>query len=132
MEFLSGGYYKPTIHRVVQPAGDQRGHNRLCVMYFAMPQDDIMLLPLAESPVLQRVGIERRVEDSMAPTMNAWRTARVRHVSFCTFGYITRPKNRVLGRTGPLVWQRVQHSRVWKKKLWKGSSSDITFDLNHP
>ncbi|KZT08200.1 Clavaminate synthase-like protein [Laetiporus sulphureus 93-53] len=29
MEFLSGGFYKPTIHRVVQPPEDQRGRTRL-------------------------------------------------------------------------------------------------------
>ena len=80
MDFLSGGYYKPTIHRVVQPPTDQRGFNRLCVMYFGMPQDNVMLLPLTESPVLQKVGIERRVVDDQAPTMNGWRTARVRYV----------------------------------------------------
>ena len=59
-------------------------------MYFGMPQDDVRLLPASESPVLQRVGIERRVEDADAPTMNGWRTARVRYVwnSTCIFaGY---------------------------------------------
>ncbi|KAI0800148.1 hypothetical protein C8Q74DRAFT_394695 [Fomes fomentarius] len=78
MDFLTGGYYKPTIHRVVQPPVDQRQSTRLCVMYFAMPQDDVRLAPLSESPVLQKAGIERRFEDTEAPTMSGWRTARVR------------------------------------------------------
>ncbi|KDQ59557.1 hypothetical protein JAAARDRAFT_625236 [Jaapia argillacea MUCL 33604] len=78
MEFLSGGFFKPTVHRVVQPPRDQRPTNRLGVFYFGMPDDSVRLVPLAQSPVLERVGIERRFEDADAPTMDAWRTARTR------------------------------------------------------
>ncbi|KAG1733322.1 hypothetical protein EDB19DRAFT_1929108 [Suillus lakei] len=76
MDFLTGGYYKGTIHRVVQPTVDQRNHTRLGAFYFAMPNDDVKLVPMIESPVLQRVGIQRRCEDSEAPTMEHWRKAR--------------------------------------------------------
>lgn len=76
MEFMSGGYYKATIHRVVQPPADQRGYTRLGAFYFAMPDEDLPLVPLSESPVLQRVGIIRRCEDRDAPTMGAWRKGR--------------------------------------------------------
>lgn len=76
MDFLTGGYYKGTIHRVVQPAVDQRSYTRLGVFYFAMLNDDVKLVPMVESPVLQRAGIQRRCEDSEAPTMEKWRIAR--------------------------------------------------------
>ncbi|KAG2347243.1 Clavaminate synthase-like protein [Suillus weaverae] len=76
LDFLTGGYYKGTIHRVVQPAVDQRNYTRLGAFYFAMPNDDIKLVPMVESPVLQRVGIQRRCEDSEAPMMEHWRKAR--------------------------------------------------------
>lgn len=76
MEFLSGGYYKATIHRVVQPPEDQRGHPRLGLFYFTMPDDDVLLVPHAESPVLQRQGIKRCFEDAIAPTMGQWRKDR--------------------------------------------------------
>ncbi|KAJ7620241.1 hypothetical protein FB45DRAFT_929776 [Roridomyces roridus] len=76
MEFLSGGYYKATIHRVVQPPPDQRNHTRLGVFYFAMTDDNVRLVPLASSPVLQRVGFTRRCEDKDAPDMEAWRRGR--------------------------------------------------------
>lgn len=76
MEFLSGGYYKATIHRVVQPPPDQRGYTRLGVFYFCMPNDDVKLIPHAESPVLQKHGIYRRCDDADAPTMEQWRKAR--------------------------------------------------------
>ena len=76
MEILSGGYYRSVIHRVVQPPPDQRGYPRLGLFYFAMADDDVRLVPYAESPVLQRVGIVRRFEDENAPTMEQWRRAR--------------------------------------------------------
>ena len=76
MEMLSGGFYKATIHRVVQPPRDQRGFTRLGAFYFAMCNDDVKLVPLTESPILQREGVVRKVEDSDAPTMCEWRKGR--------------------------------------------------------
>ena len=80
MDFLSGGYYKATIHRVVQPPEDQRGHPRLGLFYFTMPDDDVLLVPHVESPVLQREGIKRRFDDAVAPTMGQWRRNRLSRV----------------------------------------------------
>ena len=68
MEMFSGGYYKATIHRVVQPPVDQRGYTRLGLFYFAYANADVRLVPSKESPVLQRIGIMRRCEDKDAPT----------------------------------------------------------------
>ncbi|KAI9070315.1 Clavaminate synthase-like protein [Trametes sanguinea] len=76
MEFLSGGYYKGTIHRVRQPPIDQQGYRRLGVFYFASANEDVLLKPMVESPVLQRVGIVRRFDDEKAPTMDQYRKGR--------------------------------------------------------
>lgn len=76
MEFLTGGYYKATIHRVVQPPPDQRGYTRVGAFYFAMSDDAVKLIPHAESPVLQREGFVRRCADEDAPTMEQWRRGR--------------------------------------------------------
>ncbi|KAI0689339.1 hypothetical protein BC835DRAFT_1407866 [Cytidiella melzeri] len=76
MEFLSGGFYKATIHRVIQPPLDQRGYTRLGVFYFAIPEDDIRLVPVSGSPVLDKVGVRRRFDDADAPTAEVWRKAR--------------------------------------------------------
>ena len=76
MEFLSGGFYKATIHRVIQPPPDQRQYTRLGVFYFAMTDDRVRLSPLVESPVLQRVGVKRRFTDNEAPSMEEWRKGR--------------------------------------------------------
>ncbi|KAF9045063.1 Clavaminate synthase-like protein [Panaeolus papilionaceus] len=76
MEFLSGGYYRGTIHRVVQPPPDQQSYTRLGVFYFAMPNDDVVLAPLLESPVLQRVGVKDVLQGKQPPTMKEWRMSR--------------------------------------------------------
>jgi isopenicillin N synthase-like dioxygenase len=78
IDFLTGGYYKGTIHRVVQPPKDQRNCTRLGVFYFAMPNDDVKLIPMAESPVLQRDRFQRRHDDVEASTMEQWRRVRTR------------------------------------------------------
>ncbi|KAF8551423.1 Clavaminate synthase-like protein [Imleria badia] len=77
MEFFTGGFYKPTIHRVVKPPHDQSAYDRLGTFYFAAVDDDVTLLPLSHSPVLQRVGIERRYPDEDAPLAGAWRKERM-------------------------------------------------------
>ncbi|KIP02802.1 hypothetical protein PHLGIDRAFT_130532 [Phlebiopsis gigantea 11061_1 CR5-6] len=77
LEFLSGGFYKPTIHRVVQPPSDQRGYPRLGAFYFAVPDDNVRLVPLMQSPVIQREGIKRRFTDEDAPTVEEYRKGRV-------------------------------------------------------
>jgi len=78
IDFLTGGYYKGSIHRVVQPPKDQRNCTRLGVFYFAMPNDDVRLIPMSESPVLQKDRFQRRHEDVEASTMEQWRRARAR------------------------------------------------------
>lgn len=87
MEFLSGGFYKATIHRVIQPPVDQRGLDRLGAFYFGFPDDDVKLVPFSESPVLQREGIRRRFEDADAPTMEMWRKSRA-----TSYGYVELKK----------------------------------------
>ncbi|KAF5317467.1 hypothetical protein D9758_018040 [Tetrapyrgos nigripes] len=76
MEFLCGGFYPPTRHRVIQPPSDQRHLSRLGTFYFAMADDDVKLVPHEESPVLQRVGIKRLCSNDEAPTMEHWRKGR--------------------------------------------------------
>ncbi|EKM75875.1 hypothetical protein AGABI1DRAFT_45747 [Agaricus bisporus var. burnettii JB137-S8] len=76
MESLSGGHYRATIHRVVQPPRDQQGYPRVGLFYFAMADDNVRLEPVSQSPVLQRVGIKRRFDEDKTPTMEEWRKAR--------------------------------------------------------
>ena len=77
IEFLTGGFYKGTIHRVVQPPSDQRGHTRLGMIYFSFLNDDTSLAPIKGSSILEGAQLERKYEGDVAPTMEAWRVARV-------------------------------------------------------
>lgn len=61
LEFLSGGYLRSTVHRVVRPPEEQAGQPRLSLIYFARPQADVKLRPV-ESPLLKRLGLQREGE----------------------------------------------------------------------
>ncbi len=57
IEFLTGGYFKSTIHRVVKPPVDQQGHKRLGLIYFSDPAPYTVVDPEAvNSPKLERLG----------------------------------------------------------------------------
>src|SRR5882757_1113195 len=45
---------------------------KFTLFYFARADDDVKLVLMAESSVLQREGIERHWDDSQAPTMGKW------------------------------------------------------------
>lgn len=51
------GYLKSSIHRVVAPPKDQAHINRLGVIYMVRIEDDTDLIPIRESPVLQKRGL---------------------------------------------------------------------------
>lgn len=61
LSFLTGGYLKSTIHRVVLPPEDQRNVPRYGVIYFSGPDDSTLLKPV-ESPVLKRIQGEKARE----------------------------------------------------------------------
>ncbi|KAI0063998.1 Clavaminate synthase-like protein [Artomyces pyxidatus] len=74
-EYISGGYYKSAVHRVIKPPQDQDGYRRLGLFYFMYTGDHVRLQPLLESPVLQREGITKVLEGE-APTQETWRKNR--------------------------------------------------------
>ncbi|WFD30141.1 hypothetical protein MSPP1_001158 [Malassezia sp. CBS 17886] len=84
MHFLSGGYLKQTIHRVVAPPEDQAHYNRLGLFYFALFSDDTPLEPLTDSPVVREAYankdffMERHQQGLPAPTAGEWERMRVR------------------------------------------------------
>ena len=61
LEFLSGGYLRSTVHRVVRPPEEQAEQPRLSLIYFARPQADVKVRPV-ESPLLKRLGSQREGE----------------------------------------------------------------------
>lgn len=81
LEFLSGGFLRSTVHRVVRPPEDQADKPRMSLIYFARPEAKIVLEPV-DSPLLQRIGLgERSQKEKFAHKVTAEGTSRPLHVS---------------------------------------------------
>jgi isopenicillin N synthase-like dioxygenase len=77
LEFLSGGYLKSTVHRVVRPPKDQAEKPRLSLIYFARPEAAVKLGPV-RSPLLERLGLQKPIEKELASvTAEEWARARI-------------------------------------------------------
>jgi isopenicillin N synthase-like dioxygenase len=75
------GYLKLSIHRVVAPPPVQAHINRLGVLYMVRIEDDTNLVPVQESPVLQRLGLlENKTVDSDGKPVKARKWVRQRVV----------------------------------------------------
>ncbi|XPS98258.1 hypothetical protein M3J09_007467 [Ascochyta lentis] len=59
---LTGGWLKSSVHRVVAPPEDQREYSRTGLLYFARPHNDTKLLPITDSPVLEKAGVRPRFD----------------------------------------------------------------------
>ncbi|WVR09331.1 hypothetical protein IAU60_006397 [Kwoniella sp. DSM 27419] len=71
LSFLTGGYIKSTVHRVSIPPPDQNQYDRLGLLYFARPSNDLPLATI-DSPVLRRAGYTQNEFESgghPVPTM---------------------------------------------------------------
>lgn len=71
---LTGGWLKSSVHRVVAPPEDQRQYKRTGLLYFARPHNDTVLLPITDSPVLEKAGVRPRFEKEV--TMEQWVKAK--------------------------------------------------------
>jgi isopenicillin N synthase-like dioxygenase len=77
LSFLTNGYLKSSIHRVVAPPPDQAHLDRLGVLYFVRPEDDLVLRPV-DSPLLERLGLKKEVDSQeLVLTAGEWVKARV-------------------------------------------------------
>ncbi|KAI0838401.1 Clavaminate synthase-like protein [Hypoxylon sp. FL0890] len=54
---LTGGLIKSSVHRVHAPPADQAHIDRLGVLYFARPNNHVVLDPIQNSPLLNRLGL---------------------------------------------------------------------------
>ncbi|KAH8680725.1 putative 1-aminocyclopropane-1-carboxylate oxidase [Xylariales sp. PMI_506] len=79
LQFLTNGYLKSSIHRVVAPPKDQAHIDRLGVLYMVRIEDDTDLLPIEESPVLQKLGlVQERILDGDGKPVKAGEWVRQR------------------------------------------------------
>lgn len=76
LQFLSNGFLKSSIHRVVAPLSDQAHLDRLGVLYFVRPGDYVKLRG-AKSAVLKREGMLASEDDSGEVTAKDWISRRV-------------------------------------------------------
>lgn len=79
LQFLTNGFLKSSIHRVVVPPPDQSEIDRLGVLYFVRPENDLELKPV-QSGVLEKLGYKPDAENQLAEGITAgeWVKARVR------------------------------------------------------
>ncbi|EIM85375.1 Clavaminate synthase-like protein [Stereum hirsutum FP-91666 SS1] len=78
LTFLTAGYVKSTIHRVVVPPKDQQHVDRLGLLYFSRPHNDVPLATV-KSPLLEREGYtqnEFEKTGNPVPTMEEWTFAK--------------------------------------------------------
>lgn len=75
LSFLTNGYLKSSIHRVVAPPPDQAHLDRLGVSYFVRPEDNLELKTV-KSPLLERLGLQKDSEGQVL-TAGEWVKARV-------------------------------------------------------
>ncbi|PSR71256.1 hypothetical protein PHLCEN_2v12910 [Hermanssonia centrifuga] len=79
LSFLTGGYVRSTIHRVTSPPKDQEHVDRLGLLYFSRPNNDVALNTITESPVLEREGFKQNSFEecgTQVPTMEEWTFAK--------------------------------------------------------
>ncbi|KAK8043164.1 hypothetical protein PG994_013647 [Apiospora phragmitis] len=77
LEFLTNGFLKSSIHRVVAPPPDQAEIDRLGVLYFVRPEDSLELKPVV-SRVLERLGYDESTDGgAVGITAGEWVKARV-------------------------------------------------------
>lgn len=79
LQFLTAGYVKSTVHRVTVPPLDQQHVDRLGLLYFSRPHNEVRLSTIKESPVLQREGYtqnEFEASGNLVPSMEEWTFAK--------------------------------------------------------
>ncbi|KAJ7082405.1 Clavaminate synthase-like protein [Mycena belliarum] len=79
LQLLTGGYVRSTIHRVHPPPRDQQHVDRLGLLYFSRPHNDVKLATIQDSPVLLREGYTKNpfeASGNPVPTMEEWTFAK--------------------------------------------------------
>lgn len=64
------GVLRSNVHRVVNPPGEQAGEVRYSLVYFARPEDDVVLKALDGSSVVGKKGLGEKEEEGV--TAKEW------------------------------------------------------------
>ncbi|GAB7324826.1 hypothetical protein MBLNU13_g08661t2 [Cladosporium sp. NU13] len=78
LQALTGNFLKSSIHRVHTPPDDQAHIDRLGVLFFARPNNHVVLDPISNSPLLNRLGLKDNDLTKLGQhlTMEQWVKAR--------------------------------------------------------
>ncbi|KAL4816197.1 hypothetical protein BDW67DRAFT_175686 [Aspergillus spinulosporus] len=98
LEYLSGGFLKSTVHRVVRPPADQVDQDRFSLIYFARPEARVLMKPL-ESPLVQSVGIsldKGYVKALEGVTAEEWARARIAKDHRFRTGIVDSPEKEIV------------------------------------
>ncbi|KAF8590533.1 gibberellin 2-oxidase [Ramaria rubella] len=79
LSFMTKGYLKSTIHRVVRPPPDQAHIDRLGLFYFVRPGDAVDMVP-TPSPLLKRLGLIKDDEENPPAPVKGYGESRVTNV----------------------------------------------------
>ncbi|CAI7638022.1 unnamed protein product [Penicillium pancosmium] len=75
---LTGGLIKSSVHRVHAPPADQAHVDRLGVLYFARPNNHVVLDPITNSPLLERFGLTKNVFTELGQHLTTEQWVKVR------------------------------------------------------
>lgn len=82
LQFLSGGLFKATRHRVMRPPNDQADIIRYILIHFARVRRDLPLNPIWDSPLVAASGknaFQARLDaGEQAPTQDEWLKERIK------------------------------------------------------
>jgi isopenicillin N synthase-like dioxygenase len=76
LQFWTNGFLKSSVHRVVAPPKDQSHIDRLGLLYMLRPENDDDLSPI-QSPILERLGLQKPETETKGLKGGAWVKARV-------------------------------------------------------
>lgn len=69
---FSTSILRSNIHRVVNPPGEQAGSNRMSLVYFSRPEDDVVLKALTESEVISKAWEQQGGGEEEEVTAKEW------------------------------------------------------------
>ncbi|KAJ5387665.1 iron/ascorbate family oxidoreductase [Penicillium cosmopolitanum] len=75
---LTGGLIKSSVHRVHAPPADQAHVDRLGVLYFTRPNNHVVLDPITNSPLLERLGLTKNVFTELGQHLTTEQWVKVR------------------------------------------------------
>ncbi|KAJ7092898.1 hypothetical protein B0H15DRAFT_164994 [Mycena belliarum] len=103
MSFMTKGYVKSAIHRVVRPPADQAHLERLGIFFFVRASNDVVIKP-SPSPVLKREGLWTKEDDETADD----------NAATCGEFVVARMQNFNLSRTAQTKDNSVVRVKNWE------------------